>query len=351
MAVSILALLALLTVASISTVPAAQGIIDGHHTRMEATSRSTDTALFRSLVTQVRSGGNYYVVAIATQRTSGYPVRPFFTIRLPTLTWLIAYLSPLVARLLILLLAAATVITLTIRLTAIIDQTNLRMVVGILLIIFGVFPALVEPAIWQTEIWAGLFITLSLALRQPERYWPSIAAALAAVLIRELALPYLLAMGLLAALAGRRRETLGWGIAIGLFAVAFLAHAQAVHALIQPNDPVSQGWNGQAGWALFVSSCCLGTILMALPTLVVAVLLPFSFFGLAAWNAPVTLRAFITLSGYALLITMFARVDNVYWVWMISPILGLGLLFAPYCLTDLLRSARRRAGSTCAPHH
>jgi hypothetical protein len=342
-AIAILVLLGLLVAASASTTPAAQGLIDGYQARTENEAKIKDISLYRRIVMQVRSGEDYYAVAIESQRDMGYPVRPVLTVRLPTLSWLIAALTPFGARLLLLLLAVLTISAWAMRLIHLIEPTTLRMASGIILIFLGVFPAMLEPAIWFSEAWAGLLIALSQALRGSDRWWPSVMVGLAAVLFRELALPYLLAMGLLALVEGQRREAIGWGGAITLFALAYLVHALAVNALTVPGDPVSPGWNGQGGWAQFIFACWFVTTLVAFPPFVVALLLPVSFFGLVAWNAPVTLRALITIAGYTLLIALFARVNNVYWIWLISPILGLGLLFAPFAVADLMWSVLSRA--------
>ena len=339
LAVIIFLLLGLAVAASLGTV-LAEHKGDSEGTSAPA-SQMTDLALYRSLLAQVLAGRDYYAAAIEAQRKGNYPVRPFFTVRLPTLTWLIAALSPLGAQVLMLLLVAATIMAWAGHLVYSFSPRHVR-IGGIILLPLGFITAMIEPGIWFTEIWAGVLISLSLAPRRPGRWWPSIAAALAAVLIRELALPYLLAMGILAALTGQRREAIGWGIAIGVFAVAVAAHAHVVLALTLPDDPLSPGWSGHGGWALFMSFCLQMTMLTALPAMLVAVLLPFSFFGWAAWNSPVALRAFVTLSGYTLLIALFARPNNCYWILMVSPILCLGLLFAPLALADLIRSVRRR---------
>ena len=340
LAVVVLLLLGLSIAASIGTVPSAVKFSAGDQAKPDRT--TTDMLLYQSLAAQVRSGRNYYAAATATQRETGYPVRPFVTVRLPTLTWLIAALSPTGAHLLMLLLVAATVIAWVICLNRIVLPTPLWLSGGIFLIIFGVGPVTSEPAMWYSESWAGLLIALSLAIRRADCWWPSVAAALVAVFIRELALPYLMAMGLLAVLAGQRREALGWASAVGLFAVVLFGHAQAVDALTQAGDRVSPGWNGHNGWGLFVSACQQLTIMTVLPVSAIAALLPMSFFGLIAWHSPVALRTFVTLCGYSLLLAVFARSVNAYWVFLVGPILGLGLLFAPSALVDLIKSLRPR---------
>ena len=347
LAAAILLLLGLSVLASINTVPAAIKFSTNDQAKPDRT--TTDMLLYQSLAAQVQAGRNYYEAATETQRESGYPVRPFLTVRLPTLTSLIATLSPSGAHLLMLLLVAMTVICWSVHLARTICSSLLLISVGIILIILGVMPVTFNPAMWFTESWAGLLIALSLALHHPQRCWPSVVAALAAVSIRELAFPYLLGMGLMAALAGQGRQAYGWGIAAGLFVVAFLGHAQAVDALTHVGDRVSEGWNGHHGWGLFIFACQQLTALTVLPITLIAVLLPLSFFGLAVWHAPVALPAFVTLCGYALLIVIFARSVNIYWIFLVSPILILGLLFVPAALTDLIRSLRRPSVGACKP--
>jgi hypothetical protein len=334
----LLLLLGLSMVGSVAALPAAQAIMAAH---VAATPKTTDLALYKSIATQVREGRSYYTAATETQRKEGYPVRPFFTVRMPTLTWTIALISSHGARLLIVLLAAATVAAWGVWLATILSP-SVAWGAGVLAIGLGVLPATLEPSVWFTEAWAGVLIALSLALRRPDRWWPSVAVALAAVLIRELALLYLIAMGTSAALAGRRREALGWGMAIGIFALVFFWHAQAILALIRPGDPVSPGWSGHGGWAMFIAASRELTTLTALPPIAVAALLPFCYFGLAASNTAVGLRALITLTIFTLLLVVFARPDNHYWIWMIGPILFLGLMFAPFGVADLVNSIRRR---------
>jgi hypothetical protein len=335
-------LLGLLVVASISARAPAQAVIAA---RAAAAPKVTDLALYQSLAAQVNSGRDYYAAATETQRALGYPLRPFFTVRLPTLTWLIAALSPRGAHLLILVLVAATIVAWAVYLARILSPCR-AWVAGGILIAFGLLPATIEPAVWLTETWGGVLIALSLALRDTGRWLPSVAAALAAVFFRELALPYLVAMGVLAAVTGHRREALGWVTAVFVFLIAFLCHAQAVDALTRAGDQVSPGWDGHGGWAFFLAACWELTMLRTLPPIWIALLLPFSFFGLAASNTAGTLRTFVTLSGYMLLLAVFARQSNSYWILLIGPVLYLGLLFAPFAIADLIRSMLGRSGST-----
>src|SRR3546814_2178754 len=66
------------------------------------------------------------------------------------------------------------------------------------------------PLIVFHEGWAALLIALSLALYRKDLWWPSVVLALLALMIRELALPFLLLMGGLALLSLHRREVFAW---------------------------------------------------------------------------------------------------------------------------------------------
>jgi hypothetical protein len=341
----ILVLLISSLIASLAAVPAAQGFsLD-----LTAATENTDLALYKKIVDLNRSGLDYYEAAIATQRIKGYPVRPFVTVRMPTLTWLIAGLSYLWARALFLLLAAMTVVAWYIRFSGMVRRGRRRMKFGVLLILLGVLPAIVEPLMWFSESWAGLLIALSLALRTADRWWPSVVIGLVAVCFRELAVPYLVLMGLLALYERQRWEMVGWGVAILAFGFVVFVHAQSVQALTQMTDLASPGWFGRGGWALFLSSAGELTTLAALPPWIVALLLPLSLFGLAAGKSPIALRTLVTIVAYAVLIALFARPANIYWVWLISPILILGLLFIDTALSDLFRSLMRRKFTSPPP--
>src|SRR3546814_10748823 len=75
------------------------------------------------------------------------------------------------------------------------------------------------------EGWAALLIALSLALYRKDRWWPSVVLALLALMIRELALPFVLLMGGLALLSLNWREFFAWSAVTLIFAIALWFHA------------------------------------------------------------------------------------------------------------------------------
>ena len=44
----------------------------------------SDLQLYRDIIAGVSAGGDYYEVAAREQRAAGYPLKPFYTFRLPT---------------------------------------------------------------------------------------------------------------------------------------------------------------------------------------------------------------------------------------------------------------------------
>ncbi|MDP8914422.1 MAG: hypothetical protein M3N39_12720, partial [Pseudomonadota bacterium] len=54
----------------------------------------TDLALYQAIAARVGAGENYYAAAVTEQRARDYPLRPIFTVRLPTLAWMVGTLGP-----------------------------------------------------------------------------------------------------------------------------------------------------------------------------------------------------------------------------------------------------------------
>jgi len=146
-------------------------------------------------------------------------------------------------------------------------------------------------------------------------------------------------MAVFAFAEGERREAIGWGMALALFGVALGAHAYAVAGVTGPSDPASPGWAGLLGFGFFVKAATLATGLQMFPLWAGALLAGLALFGWASWRDAAGLRMFAILAGYAVVISVFARLDTFYWALMIAPVFLLGLLFAPAGIRDLVRQA------------
>lgn len=302
------------------------------------TSGLADVVLYGTIIDNVRHGGDYYAVAADALRAGNFPLRPFVTFRLPTLAVVQATLPPVAVAALLYALAAAVMLAWHARLRAAIPRP-VPLTVALILLAAGL-AAFIQPTIALFhEVWAGLLIALSLALRHRGRWIESVALGLAATLIRETAALYLLVMTLFALAERERREALAWVAAAGVLAAVVLLHAHAVARVVRPLDPASPGWAGLLGFGFFVKTMTLSTALTLAPAWVAALLVGLSLFGWAAWRDSLAARTLATILAYAALLALFGRADTFYWGLLVAPTLLVGLAFVPDAVRDLLDAA------------
>ncbi|WP_423602033.1 hypothetical protein [Sphingomonas sp. MS122] len=300
--------------------------------------RQTDVALYEGIVAAVTHGQDYYRAAADALRAGSYPLRPFLTFRLPGLAVVQAALPPGVTLALLYALAAVTGFAWYRRLAEALPGLAPRLFV-LFLLAAGML-AFVQPALIAFhEIWAGLLVALSLALRRPGQWVEAASIALIAMLVRETAALYVLVMAGLAFAEGQRREAIAWIVALGVFAGVLAAHAVAVHGVTGVLDAASPGWTGMHGFGLFVRAMSLATGLQLLPAVAAALLVALALFGWASWRDPLALRAVATFAAYAMVISLFARLDTFYWGLLIAPAFLAGLAFVPDGLRDLTSRA------------
>jgi len=303
----------------------------------------TDLMLYENIVAGVKGGGNYYAVAADALRAGSYPLRPFLTFRLPGLAVVLAALPDEAPRYLLFLLVLCVAVTWAGRLKPVLPRLLPLLAFAILLLgsLLAFFQS--ELAAFH-EIWAGLLVAWSLALRKPRRWVEAVAIGMAAMLIRETAALYVILMAGFAWREGERREAYGWAAALGLFAIAIGVHAYAVAGVTGPLDPASPGWAGLQGFGLFVKSLTLATALQMLPLWAGALLVGLALLGWASWDDPLAARMIGVVAAYAAVIAIFARLDTFYWGLMVAPVFLVGLVFVPDALRDLVRQSldRRR---------
>ncbi len=289
----------------------------------------TDVQLHRDEVAFARNPATYYSRVMDEQRLQHYPMRPFVAVRPPALAFFLAWLpgGVLTGRLLAGALAAAVAGLWTVRLVGPLAAPGAA--VAGLAMATGVVAAFTPNGYLMHECWAGLLIALSLALYPGEhcggrtlRLAAAVAAALAAGLVRELALGYLGVMAAMALIERRPREALLWAGAIGLCLMALLAHALAVLRHTLPSDP-GVDWVRLGGWGFVLAADRWNAILPLKPWLP-AVMIPAALAGSLAWGGPVGRRLALTLFGYVAGFVVVGRPEDVYWGLMIAPLLPLG---------------------------
>lgn len=334
---AVLALVALLILASWLAL-LGPGPPPASHDPANRADDQADVVLYEGIVEGVRHGGNYYRVTAEALRAGNYPLRPFVTFRLPTLAVIQGAMPERAVLALLWLLVAAVFVAWYARLASAFARPPPRIVA--LALLAGGMMAFVQPELAHFhEIWAGLLIALSLALRRRGRWMEAAAFGLAAVLIRETAALYVGVMGAAALIEDERREALGWIIVAAVLAVAVLLHAHAVAAVVHPLDPASPGWAGMLGFGFFVRTMSISTALALAPLWLAGPLVALALVGWASWRDPLGLRVFATLAVYALLLSVFGRTDTFYWGLLVAPVLLVGLAFALDGVRDLITAA------------
>lgn len=297
-----------------------------------------DIMLYESIVDGVRHGGNYYLVAADELRSGDYPMKPFVTFRLPTLAVVQAMMPAWAVIGLLYLLAAGVMAAWFVRLRPAFARPP-PLILAMVLLAGGMGAFVQADLAAFHEVWAGLLIALSLALRRPDRWAVAAGIGALAMLIRETAALYVAIMFGLALAEEQRKEAAGWAAGVALLAIAVVAHAYAVAHVVRPLDPESPGWSGMLGFGFFVEAMTLSTALRLAPVWLAALLMSFTLFGWAGWRDGTGIRAFATFCIYAVLISLFGRVDTFYWGLMVAPAILIGLAFAPDGLKDLIAAA------------
>jgi hypothetical protein len=303
----------------------------------------SDPALYQAVSKRVAAGENYYVAAAQEQRDRGYPLRPFVTMRLPTLALVTTFVGGEDhARLLLRLLTLAMLLAVAVRLRHTSPKINQWMPPLMLAVLSA--SVLIQPGleVWH-EPWAAVLIALSLALRRETAWRASLCAGLAACLFRELALPFLLVMAATAAHDRRWRELSGWSAAIGAFVIVLGLHAWQVTTHIPADAVTSPGWSGHAGWPFIVMMTGASSALAIAPKLLIPALLPVALLGWAGVLDATATRVALFLGGMVAAFMLIGRPDNFYWGLLLAPLLPVGLAGAPRALYDLARKAHGRS--------
>lgn len=302
----------------------------------------SDTTLYETIADRVGAGENYYAAAASEQRANGYPTAPAQVFREPALSGLLALL-----RLDILrrgaIIALAVVVALAMR--AALEREGVATtprLAAMLALCTGVAIAGVNRIYFLHEAWAALLIALSLALYRPGRWILPVVLGVAACLFREIALPYLMAMGAFALWERRWREAAGWAAGGVVFLGLYAAHLGLAQGLYRPGDLVSSGWVAFGGPRFVLETAHRSLALNLAPPVVVAAAVALGLAGLVGARNPIAARCALIVGGYMAAFLVVGRPDNGYWGLLYAPLLPLGWVAAPLAVRDLVRSARGR---------
>jgi len=304
-----------------------------------------DVELYRAIIGRLQAGEGYYAAAAAELGSRGYALKPFFNFRLPTLAYALSAPFGFAAGMTLLpLLALAALVAWARRLRPDLPIAFFLAVGAMTALgayglgMMGTVEAPHMPMVVFHEVWSSLLIVLSLAVWSERRWWPSVLIGLAAVLVRELALPYIALMAVLALWDGHRRAALAWATAIAAFALALAVHASFAVAQVEGPAPTN-GWASLGGWTFVLATARWSLPIMLLPAWAAAVLLPLALLGLAGWRGALGLRVGLLVAGYIAAFMVLGRPDNNYWGFMYGQLLIPGLVLCAPSLLDLLRRA------------
>ena len=329
----IAALLALLAVATWSPTSAPAPKVRA------SPAEQSDLQLYRDIIAGVADGRGYYEVAAEELRKGNYPLKPFFTFRLPTHASIYALAGERAMVLVVWALCLALILAWWSKLR---PHLPLPLLGVALVALAGGLGGMLQP---QTglfhESWAALLLALMVAVHRPNRFWPAVILGGAALMVRELALPMILVMGGLALIEKRWREAAAWALTVTLFGIYLTLHAHWVSQVVLPGEPASPGWSGLNGLQFAFKSIAKVTFGIRLADALAIGLLILSLFGWASIKAGWALRATLLIAGYTAMLALLARADTFYWALIPAPLSFVGLAFLPKALSGLAKAVRQ----------
>ena len=339
-AAAVLALVGLLMAWGVTSGAGPAHIEVAKPTSMHFDELTGDHALYARIAQRVAASEPYYVAAAAEHRAGNYPLRPFVTVRLPTLAHIVAALGEQRTMVLFFLVGAAAILAWYQRLRTDAELPRYAAVAAVF-VAANLTQLAARPWLFIHEVAAGVLLALALALYRPSRPWMTMAILAAALAIRETVLPVAMLLGLFALIDRDWRAVVGW-LAIGLcFGAGMAAHIAAIAAVTTPADAASQGWNGYGGWPASLSFIQATSLLRFFEGWVGALLVPLALLGWTAWRSRLGMIGLLIQIGYAALLAVFARPANFYWAMLVTPTLFIGVALAPAALVALARALRQ----------
>ncbi|HTU26260.1 MAG TPA: hypothetical protein VMF30_12720 [Pirellulales bacterium] len=299
-----------------------------------------DVVLYQAEAGRIAAGENYYDTIASELRSRGYPMQSVFNWRTPLPVWLVGVLPHDWAQALLVATAGAAWL-LGLALLAR-DFGRLGALAGLVTLSGALLPCLLDDVFIMPEVWAGVLIGLSAAAYGTERNRLGCAAALAALLVRELAAPWCLICLICDVRSRGRRAAAAWGIGFAVYAMLYALHLGQVLPRIMPDD-ITQGQSwirfGAAGF--LISTVQMNIWLLLTPQWLTAIYLTAALLGAAGWSNPAGRRIAWGVVAYAIAFSIAGQAINQYWGSLIAPLFALAAAAAPSGLARLVRRASR----------
>jgi hypothetical protein len=300
---------------------------------------SEDLEFYRQVVESIRDGEGYYDALARIFPEAGFASHSVFHWRQPTLATLIAKSpDPEVWRWLLMASSLASVIC-AVR-TFFPEGGRAFTAVATILLMGGAFAWNVyEPdSFLATEPWCEVLFLFSLCA-YARGYWIlGVAAAGAALALRELALPFCVAMAAIAIRQRNWKEVLTWSAIFVGYSIGFAWHSHEVIARQPIASPAAvEGWLHAPHLQFVLSSSVMNTFLRPLPPFLLAIYLPIALLGLAGWQGVIGLRFFLVAAAYIIAYSLCR--GSGYWGYLYTSVLILGAIRSPLALRDLWNAA------------
>ena len=300
----------------------------------------TDIHLYHDIAAQVATGQPYHAAAAALHRAHHYPLKPFFTMRLPTLAEMGARLGWHGVQQIAYVLAFFAIFLWVIATEYILHWSE--RLLAALTLAWGASMVTNEGLMAMHDYWGGLFIGMALAgvIGWPRKWWAIALPIACGLAIRELVLPFALLAGAFAAYEKRWREAAGWAAAVAGFGVLMAVHAHYVDAQLLPTDIASPGWHAMQGFSGFLKAVIFSSALQPLPLHWALLLAMLPLFGWGALGGRAGVFAMLLWAGYAAMIALFSRPDTFYWGAIVLPAYFVGFALLPRALWQLAGAVR-----------
>jgi hypothetical protein len=303
---------------------------------VEGKPRDNAANLYQTIVEQIHAGKSYYSVTGDELRKIDYPTHSVFNWRPPALAWLLGQLPSIRTGQILASILAMTTLLIWLMVFYQNQYTIWKFLFGGLFLSGPIIYSLYPVTFLFHEFWAGTLIAMSLAANAKGWRHVSVMSGLMALFLRELSLPFVCVMMVLAYVEGQRREALLWFTGILVFCGEFLLHWSIVSNLTTDNARFLAGeWIVFGGWPFVLNTAQMHPFFIASPPWVVAIILPLALLGLAGWRTASGIRVACTVGIYVLAFSIVGRSNNIAWGMMYAFVMPLGLLHAPNALRKL----------------
>jgi hypothetical protein len=168
--------------------------------------------------------------------------------------------------------------------------------------------------------------------------WIAFAAGILSLLIRELALPFILVMLMLSLHERKYKEAFIWTSGIALFIFMMVIHASHIKDYVQPDNVYAfTQWITLGGWKFVLETSSMHPYLFLAPDWFIAVVVPFTLLGLLGWKGPLVSRIGLTIGIYVLIFLFIGQHFNRYWGVLYVNLLPLGMLYMPEVIDELFK--------------